>query len=65
VDILHQQLLGAEGSYFKNIGTGELFWKSSYWQHLRLKNKGPKQLQMLIEKSRATKFRPKPISKSS
>lgn len=56
VDILHQQLLGADGDYFKNIGTGELFWKSSYWQHLRLKNNSPKHQKLLTERSQSQKM---------
>lgn len=50
VDILHQQLLGAKGTYFKGVGTGELFWKSSYWQHLRLKDSSPRKQQLLTQK---------------
>jgi len=50
VDILHQQLLGSKGSYFGNSATGELFWKSSYWQHLRLKDKSQRQQQLLTQK---------------
>lgn len=53
VDILHQQLLGAEGKYFKNVGTGELFWKSGYWQHLRLKDNSSRAQKMLTAKSQS------------
>jgi len=51
VDILHQQLLGAKGDYFKNFGTGELFWKNGYWQHLRLKDNSSHQQKILTARS--------------
>jgi hypothetical protein len=63
VEILHQQLLGSNGTYFKNIGTGELFWQSSYWQHLRLKDKGLRQQKLLSEKSQSQDLTQKPSIK--
>jgi len=50
VDILHQQLLGPKSNYFGNSASGELFWKSSYWQHLRLKDKSPRLQQKMTQK---------------
>lgn len=50
VDILHQQLLGPKSSYFGSSATGELFWKSSYWQHLRLKDNSLLQQARLTQK---------------
>lgn len=50
VEILHQQLLGSDSRYF-NTSTGELFWKSSYWQHLRFKKRNQKREQELIDRS--------------
>ena len=44
VDILNDQLLGQKSNYFKGTkATGELFWKSSYWLHMRLKGKDEQQ----------------------
>ncbi len=63
VEILHQQLLGSNGTYFKNIGTGELFWKSSYWQHLRLKDNGVNQQKILSKKSQSQDTTLKPSIK--
>ena len=50
VEILHQQLLGPQSSYFGGLATGELFWKSTYWRHLRLKDNGQPQQELLTQK---------------
>lgn len=40
VDILSAQLQGTKSDYFRATkATGELFWKSSYWLHMRIKGK--------------------------
>lgn len=50
VEILHQQLLGEESDYFPT-STGELFWRSTYWQHLRFKKRTLAKEQQLIDQS--------------
>lgn len=50
VEILHQQLLGPKSSFF-TTSTGELFWKGSYWQHLRFKKRNQSRDQQLIDRS--------------
>jgi hypothetical protein len=52
VEILHQQLLGPKSTYFTN-STGELFWKSGYWQHLRLRKRTQVKEQELIDQSQS------------
>lgn len=52
VEILHQQLLGPKSSYF-TTSTGELFWKSGYWQHLRFRKRTQSKEQELIDQSQS------------
>lgn len=52
VEILHQQLLGKDSTYF-TTSTGELFWKGTYWQDLRYKKRTQEKDQSLISRSQA------------
>ncbi len=63
VEIMHQQLLGEKSSYFPN-STGEVFWKSSYWLHLRLKQKNADETRNRLMKTVSTDANDKPNIKT-
>lgn len=63
VEIMHQQLLGSKSKYF-NTSTGEMFWKSSYWLHMRLKSKNLDATKKRLTKSIASESDKKPSIKT-
>lgn len=59
IQILHDQLLGAEGKRMP-ASTGELFWKSSYWQEMRFKKKNEDRMKRLKARALDPESKSKP-----